>query len=228
MEYPKDFINKVIQGDCLEVMKRMPDKCVDLVLTDPPYGIDYQSNMRVWSKKFDKIENDNNSSRFEAYKEFHRLMKDNTVAVVFCSFKNYADDYMELARLFSIKNAIVWNKGGGGIGDLTHSLLTDYELAIVAHKGQAEIRGKRDGSVWTVNKVNPNTMLHPTEKPLELIKRCIEKFSDIGASVLDAYHGSGTTAVACKQLGRNYIGIELSQKYCDIAEDRLKQDLLFT
>jgi len=227
MNYPDDFINKVIQGDCLEMMKHIPDKCVDLVLTDPPYGIDYQSNMRVMSEKFEKIANDNNDSRFTAYSEYFRVMKDNTVAIVFCSFKNFAQDYIVLSNMFSIKNTIVWNKGGGGIGDLTHSLLTDYELAIVAHKGQGEIRGKRDGSVWTVNKVNPNTMMHPTEKPVELLKRCIEKFSDEGAVVLDTYLGSGTTAVACKQLNRKYIGIELSQKYCDIANERLKQDLLF-
>lgn len=212
----------------MEVMKQIPDKSVDLVLTDPPYGIDYQSNMRVMSEKFDKIANDNNGSRFDVYPEIFRVLKDNTVAVVFCSFKNFADDFNELVKCgFDIKNTIVWNKGGGGIGDLTHSLSTDYELAIVAHKGQCVIRGKRDGSVWSVGKVNPNTMLHPTEKPVELLKRCIEKFSDDGQIVLDCYLGSGTTAVACKQLGRKYIGIELSQKYIDIANERLAQDLLF-
>jgi len=215
--------------DCLEFMKTLPGRCIDLVLTDPPYGIDYQSNMRVMSKKFDKLVNDNNSSRLETYKEFYRILNDDCVAVIFCSFKNYAEDYNKIAEFFDIKNVIVWDKGGGGIGDLTHSLLTDYELAIVAHKGMCEIRGKRDGSVWSEGKVNPNTMLHPTEKPLGIIKRIIDKFSDEGDTILDPFLGSGTTAVACKQLKRNYIGVEISKEYCKIAQERLDKstDLLF-
>ena len=217
---------KIIQGDCLEVMEGFADKSFDLVLTDPPYGIDYQSNMRVVSKQFAKLENDNNSSRFEAYKEIWRVLKDDTVAIVFCSFKNYADDFNELAKLFDIKNCIVWDKGGGGIGDLTHSLLTDYELAIIAHKGQCTIRGKRDGSVWSEGKVNPNTMVHPTEKPVPLLMRMINKFSDADAKILDPFLGSGTTLVACKQLNRNGVGVEISAEYCEIARQRLQQQIL--
>jgi site-specific DNA-methyltransferase (adenine-specific) len=223
MELP---INQIICGDCLEVMKTFPDKSVDLVLTDPPYGINYQSNRRVVSKKFDKLENDDNNSRFEAYKEYYRILKDNCVAIVFCSFKNYADDFNELKKYFDIKNCIVWDKGGGGIGDLVHSLSTDYELAIVAHKGMCPIRGKRYGSVWQSGKVNLNTMFHPTEKPVDLVKRLMQSFSDDNNIILDSYLGGGTTAVAAKQLHRRYIGIEISQKYCDIAKQRLKQEVL--
>lgn len=214
-------INQIINADCLEVMKTFPDKSIDLVLTDPPYGIDYQSNMRVMSKQFDKIANDNNNSRFEAYKELWRVLKDNTVIVVFCSFKNYADDYKEIEKYFDIKNCIIWFKGGGGIGDLAHSLSTDYEMAIVGHKGQCELRGKRHGSVWKSNKINPNVMSHPTEKPVDIIGKMIDTFSDPDAIVLDPFLGSGTTAVACKQLNRNYIGIEISEKYCEIARQRV-------
>lgn len=215
-------LNTIHNEDCLETMKRMADKSVDLVLTDPPYGIDYQSNMRVMSKKFDKLVNDNNDSRFLAYAEFYRLLKDNCVAIVFCSFKNYADDYNELKKYFNIKNCIIWSKGGGGIGDLSHSLLTDYEMAIVAHKGMAKIRGKRYGSVWNSSKVDPNKMFHPTEKPVDLISKMVESFSDEGNIVLDPYLGGGSTALACRMLKRNYIGIEISSEYCKIAQDRIK------
>ena len=104
-------VNKIYNNDCLELMKQLPDKCIDLVLTDPPYGINYQSNMRVVSEKFNKIENDNNDMRFYAYDEIYRVLKDDCVAILFCSFKNYADDYKYLEKLFSIKNAIIWNKG---------------------------------------------------------------------------------------------------------------------
>ena len=106
--------NTITLGDCLEVMKQIPDKSIDLVLTDPPYGISFQSNMRVMSEKFNILENDDNNSRFSAYKEIYRILKDNTVAIIFASFKNYAYDFLELEKLFDIKNCIIWDKGGGG------------------------------------------------------------------------------------------------------------------
>jgi site-specific DNA-methyltransferase (adenine-specific) len=226
MKYPEDFINKVICGDCLEVMKDIPDKSIDLVITDPPYGINYQSNMRVMSDKFDKLAGDNDLSRLIAYDEIYRVLKNDCVAIIFCSFKNYAEDYKKLEEKFSIKNTIIWDKGGGGIGDLVHSLLTDYEMAIIAHKGMCAIRGKRDGSVWQEGKVFNGDMEHPTEKPVNLIERMIYKFSDDGNLILDCFAGGGSTLLACRNSKRRFIGIEISPKYCKIAEDRLRQGLL--
>ena len=74
------MIGKIHCGDCLEVMKQMPDKCVDLVLTDPPYGINYQSNMRVVSNKFDMIKNDDTMEHTPFFLEYYRILKDNSVA----------------------------------------------------------------------------------------------------------------------------------------------------
>lgn len=227
MDSWKQYINKVIQGDCLDIMKDIPDKSIDLVLTDPPYGIDYQSNMRVKSKKFDKLENDNNDSRFLAFKEYYRILKDNTVLVSFCSYKNIAVDYLEIQKYFDIRNVVVWWKGGGGIGDLVHSLSTDYELAIVAHKGKKPINGKREGTVWKVNKVPPDQMFHPTEKPYTLLEKFILQFSDKDDIVLDSYSGSGSHLMASQNLKRNFIGIEIDLKYVDIAKQRLRQKTLF-
>jgi site-specific DNA-methyltransferase (adenine-specific) len=204
-------------------MKQIPDGSVDLVLTDPPYGIKYRSNMRAKSQKFSKIANDDNETRFLIYPEVYRALKNNSVAVVFASWKNYADDYIELKRLFNIKNAIIWYKRGGGIGDLKHTLLTDYEVAIVCHKGKCQIRGKRDGSVWDFSKVNPNKMVHPTQKPEQLLKKIIEKYSDEGDTVLDCFMGSGSTGVACINTGRNFIGIELDEHYYEVAERRIAE-----
>ena len=214
----------ILQGDCLEIMKTFDDNQFDLCLTDPPYGINYQSNMRAVSDKFSVLENDDNEMRLYTYPEMYRILQDNSVAIVFCSFKNYAEDYIELQKIFDIKNAIIWSKGGGGIGDLKHSLLTDYEIAIVAHRGQCEIVGKRLGSVWQFNKVDPNKMTHPTEKPVDLMSRLIRKYSKEGDTVLDPFLGSGTTAVACERMGRNCVGIEISPEYCEIARKRVQQE----
>lgn len=161
--------------------------------------------MRVNSPKFSMLENDNNDSRLEIYPGLFRILKLNSVCIIFCSWKNIVVDYMVLDKLFDIKNVIVWNKGGGGLGDLDYTLLTDYELAIVCHKGNRKINGKRRGSVFNYNKVNPNKQIHATQKPLELIKELINIYSDENDIILDCFSGSGTTCVAAKQLNRQFI-----------------------
>lgn len=216
-------LDVIYNQDCLEGMKLLPDESVDLVVTDPPYGIKYQSNMRTKSEKFDVMINDDNDIRFISYLESFRVLKEDACCIVFASWKNFAEDYKQLEKLFTIRNTIIWYKRGGGMGDLKHSLLTDYEIAIVCHKGKCPIRGKRDGSVWEVTKVNPNKMQHPTQKPTELIERLIEKFSDESNIVLDPFLGSGTTAVAAVKTNRHYIGFELDEQYFDIACKRLDE-----
>lgn len=111
----------------------------------------------------------------------------------------------------------------GGLGDLKHTLSTDYEIALICHKGQSVIRGKRDGSVWEIPKLNPNKMLHPTQKPTELMERLILKYSDLDALVCDPFLGSGTTAVAAVKTGRHYIGYEIDPGYYQICCNRLDE-----
>ena len=120
----------------MEIMKSMPNDSVNMILTDPPYGINYSSNWRTKIEKFPVLKNDDNDNRLLAYSEFARILKNNSVAIVFASWKNVAVDIQELQKYFDIKNVIVWFKGGGGIGDLKYTLSTDYELAIVCHKGK--------------------------------------------------------------------------------------------
>jgi len=223
----KDGINQVLCGDALELLKKIPDNSIDLVLTDPPYGIDYQSSKRVASKKFEKIENDSNGMRLDIYADLCRVLKQDSVCAVWCSWKNYHEDFVELKKYFDIKNVIVWHKPGGGIGDLEHSLSTDYELCIIAHKGKRKINGKRIGSVWTFSKVNPIAMKHPTQKPSNIICQLISCFSTSG-TILDPFMGSWTTAKACQELGRNFIGCDLEEDYCRIGERRLNEVPLLT
>jgi len=81
-------------------------------------------------------------------------------------------------------------------------------------------------SLWKSNKVNPNVMFHPTEKPIDIIQKMVESFTDETNLVLDSYLGGGSTAIACKNIKRNFIGIEISEKYCSIARQRLRQGIL--
>lgn len=202
-----------INGDCLDVMKKMPDCYVDMILTDPPYGINYKSNERKDKTKFNHITNDNNDYRFMCYDEFKRIMKDNSICAIFCSWKNYAEDYNYLSKIFKIINVIIWHKPGGGIGDLKHTLLTDYEMCIICSKGSVKINCKRNGSVISVKKVPGSKMVHPTEKPVDLYRYIIQTWTRKGDIVLDCFAGSFVNAIACIKTGRKYICIEIDKKY---------------
>lgn len=206
----------------MEGIKSIKDSSIDMVVTDPPYGIKYIGKRRKASKQFEMLANDDNDFRFSVYPELARVLKNNAVCIVFASWKNIAFDFLELKKYFDIKNVIVWWKPGGGMGDLKHTLATDYEFAIVCHKGKAPIRGKRNGSVWKYAKVPPIKMVHPTQKPVELLEELICKWSDEGNIVLDPFVGSGTTLVAALNTNRHFIGYEIDAQYYTTACERVK------
>jgi len=209
MTYPDDFINKIICGDCLEVMKEIPDKSVDLILTDPPYGINFQSNYR--KTKYDKIENDDNFPLW-IFEEFNRIAK--RAVYVFCRWDN-------LGELPKPKSVIAWVKNNWSMGDLLHEHGRQWE-AICFYPQEEHEFIKRIPDVIRVNRTGNN--LHPTEKPVDLMIQIIQ--ANKGDLILDPFLGSGTTAVACKHLKRNFIGIEISPEYCKIANERLRQGIL--
>jgi DNA modification methylase len=112
-------------------------------------------------------------------------------------------------------NIVVWHKPGGGIGDLKRTFSSDYEIALVWHRG-AELCGKRIGSVWTVNKDGASTYVHPTQKPVALAVEALDKTTRASASVLDLFGGSGSTLIACEKTARDCRIMELDPKYCDV------------
>lgn len=231
MKYPEDFINKIICGDCLEVMKDIPDKSVDLVLTDPPYGIEYKSNMGTkqyqekiqTAKKWDKKGFD-----FREYlKEIWRLMKNDSDLYVFGNWKNF-----NLTKEGGFKQILIWDKRTTGMGDLT-SWGIGYELIYYFKKGNRPVNKRKSPvipceSLTSFTFGNPlDNYFHPTQKPLGIIEPLILVSSNENETILDPFMGSGTTAVACKHLKRNFIGIEISPEYCKIARQRLRQEVLF-
>ena len=217
--------NTVYCAECLEKMKEIDDKSIDLILTDPPYGMEFRSNYR--NKKYDKIENDNNLDWLEEFiTEIKRTSKEDAHIYVFCSFHKVDIFKQELEKQFKVKNILIWEKNNTGMGDLYGDYAPKYEMIIFCSNGNKKLNGNRIANIIKADKTG-NT-LHPTEKPLELIKLLITKSSNEDDIILDPFLGSGTTAVACKQLNRNYIGIELSEEYCEIARKRLEQDVLFS
>jgi DNA modification methylase len=116
-------------------------------------------------------------------------------------------------------NIVIWHKPGGGIGDLKKTFSSDYEVALVWHRG-AELCGKRIGSVWTINKDGASTYVHPTQKPVSLAEEALDKTALQGAVVLDLFGGSGSTLIACEKTNRFARLMELDPKYCDVIVKR--------
>ena len=202
-------INKVTQGDSFELIKEMEDNSVDITITDPPYGIDYQSNRR--KKKYKKIINDKDFPMAMLGQIFRVTKK---AVYVFCRWDNIKD-------LPTPKSVIVWVKNNWSMGDLKHEHGRQWE-AICFYPMEEHEFEKRIPDVIKCNRTGNN--LHPTEKPVKLIRELIK--SNKGDLIFDPFVGSGTTAIACKQLGKDFIGIEIDEEYCKIANKRLQQQIL--
>lgn len=215
---------KLMQGDCLERMREIESGSVDMILTDPPYGMSFQSNRRVVKSKFDKINNDSNVNWLpELVSECHRVMRDNTSIYMFCSWHNIDVFKKEVEKLFKIKNIIVWVKNNHGSGDLKDAYAPKHEFVIYAHKGRSLFRCKRVPDVMEYPKIHSAKLQHPTEKNIDMLSLFIANNSDKEQVILDPFMGSGSTGVACKNLNRNFIGIELDEGYFNIAKERIEK-----
>lgn len=197
-------LNKIIQGDCLEYMKTLPDKCIDLVLTDPPYGINADkmtmgSGKHQWDK--DVEEWDNFIPDKKVFDEMFRIGKN-----VIIWGGNYFTAYLEPSVHW-----LIWDKLNPNMS------FSEVEMAWVKEGKRTRIFKE-----YSANQVK----LHPTQKPIKLMEWCVANYSKEGDLILDPFAGSGSTLVACKNTKRNYIGIEISPKYVEIANQRLRQQIL--
>lgn len=211
---------QLYNGDCLELMKNIPDGSVDLVLTDPPYGMDFQSHFR--KEMYSKIGNDKVLDWLESYvDECFRILKDNTAVYFFCSWHNVDIFKQAIEKKFKIKNILIWEKNNTSMGDLKGSYASKYEMIIFAHKGRKLLNGFRYADVIKANRTG--NKVHPTEKPVDLLELFIKNSSDENEIVFDGFMGSGSCGVACINTNRNFIGIELDKGYFEIAEKRINE-----
>lgn len=206
--------HRVMCGDSTSIESvnvLMAGKKADMVNTDPPYGVSYQSNMRTKSAKFDVLKND------DVILEVVPVIEACSYGWVFIwTTWKVIDKWLENTKGFGFPtNMVIWSKGGGGIGDLKKTFLTDYEMALVFNRG-AELCGKRVGSVWRVGKDGAAEYAHPTQKPVALAEEAIDKTTRKYATVLDLFGGSGSTLIACEMIDRYARLMELDPKYVDV------------
>ena len=244
------MINKLLHGDCLELMKSIPDGSVDAIITDPPYG--------TTACKWDSI------IPFDLmWEQLNRIIKPNGAIVLFGS-----EPFSSALRMSNIKNYKydwIWDKrkaGNFALGNRqplkTHEIISIFSLKshnyypqkIILEKPQTRHLGKKSinrkdgfaggigekikyGKDYEPNKKLPisiqqfkkdnykNNLYHPTQKPVALLEYLIKTYTNENETVLDFTMGSGTTGVACVNTNRNFIGIEMDDKYFEIAKNRI-------
>ena len=204
----EEYINKVIQGDCLEVMKEIPDKSVDLLLTDPPYGIGKEKTTGFTKKRvdFNRYKTDIKVSK-EYFDEMFRISKNQ---VIFGA--QYYLDYLP-----PTKEMWVWDKKTGA------NYFADGELIWTSYNGTIRIFRHQWCGCFKDSERGIKAQ-HPTQKPIVVMEWCLRKTKE-NDIILDPFAGSGTTGVACKNLNRNYILIEKEPEYIDIINKRLTPHL---
>lgn len=220
-------INKIHNMDCLDGLRLLETESVDCIITDPPYGISYQSARRTdKQERFDVIDNDGQPFVWFLFDSF-RVLKKGGAIICFCRWDTQEAFISAMTWAgFKIKSQVVWDRGNHGLGDLKAQFAPMHDVAIFAVKDNFSFPNGRPKSVIRVMRVSADKLVHPTEKPVELIRQLVETLSVTNALILDPFMGSGSTAVACHQTGRNFIGFEISKEYCEIANSRLKQKVL--
>jgi DNA modification methylase len=178
-------------------MREMPDGCVDAVITDPPYGLGRRLyDGGTWAT----------NPIYDAMLEWDKPTSHETISELFRVSKTQIIWGGHLYRLPVSRCWLAWQKP-------RFPTMADFELAWTSFD--------KPSKLFTEIRSPDGRHIHPTQKPLSLMKWCVQMIPEHGGAILDPFLGSGTTAVACKELGRRFIGIEVEPKYCAIAERRL-------
>lgn len=226
-------VNKIICGDCLEVMKRMPDNCIDLIVTSPTYedvsGAGYTSKtkdvlfLKLYSEFLDKI-----------FNEYYRILKD--TGQIFFNLKSktfnktlrtpHWIEFTEGFQNFKFKSYIIW-KYAGSFDSTNKRLHLDYEIIYHLSKSNdiyLNLEGKDAlTSVWYIpHNIPKEERFHPTQMPIAVADKIIKLASKEKYIILDNFAGVGTTLLSAKKNNRKYIGIEINPEYCEIARRRIQ------
>lgn len=213
---------RLMQGDCLELMKGLPSGTVNIVLTDPPYGARRPSAWRLADEQFAEIQN-NDRVYTEWLGEAFRVLVDGGAAYVFTCWDKLEEWRQAMsASGFRVRSCVVWDKAVHGLGDLKTCWGPQHELILFGAKGRHELRSPRPKDVVRVQRVSSSDLEHPYQKPVQLMEHFIRASSDEGQTVLDCFMGSGSTGLAAQSLGRDFIGMELDAKYFAQAQRRIE------
>lgn len=225
---------ELYNGDCIEILKQIKDKSVDLIVTDPPYDVDvnHDGGNLYHAKGFDKsnielVESKiDNGYDIELYNmEFVRVMKDINV-YIWCNKVQIPDYFNFYVNKLKCKfDILCWHKGNA-LPTYSNKYLSDTEYCLYfRNSGKCFPESYEDARTFYIAPINTkdkNIYGHPTIKPLDFTKKLVRNSSKKNDIVLDPFMGSGTTGVACKELERDFIGVEINEKYFAIAKNRIE------
>jgi len=241
MNFEETYLDKIICGDSLEVIRKMPDKCLDLVVTSPPYNLKNSTGngmkdgrggkwsgaalVNGYSHYDDNLPHDEYAKWQKAcLTEMFRLIKDD--GAIFYNHKwrvqnCLLQDRQDIVGDFPVRQIIIWRRKGG-INFNPGYFLPTYEVIYLIPKPKFKLAPKANahGDVWEFTQEMNNQ--HPAPFPVALIDRIIS--STNAKIILDPFMGSGTTAVVAMGLKRHYVGIDLSPEYCEMAEKRIEKN----
>ena len=241
MEQIENYLNKIICGDCLETMKKMPSNSIDLVVTSPPYNLKNSTGNGMKDGRGGKwagaalvngySHHDDNMPhekyvkwQRECLAEMFRLLKDD--GAIFYNHKwrvqdGLLQDRQDIVSGLPVRQIIIWRRKGG-INFNAGYFLPTYEVIYLIAKPNFKLAPKANafGDVWEFTQEMKNE--HPAPFPVALIDRIVG--STTGKVVLDPFMGSGTTAIVAMGLNRDYIGLEISPDYCKLAEKRIEKN----
>ena len=215
---------KLLHGDCIDLLPKIPDSSINSIITDPPYFLGMTHNgqkgcfndLAICKPFYEKL-----------FTEYKRVLKPDGCVYFFCDWRSYAFYYPIFDSVLGARNMLVWDKqsGAGNFYTYQHELIifTTKRNAFNVKRTYNIITGIRSFS--TGAKKTNGEKVHPTQKPIELIEKFILDSTDAGDTVLDTFAGSGTAGVACINTGRRFIGMEIDGGYFEIAEKRIKTAL---
>lgn len=221
-------------GDCIKILGTLPENSVDLLLTDPPYNVSKPDN-HIWELKgrqgLDFGEWDKDFDQTSWIKHCIKSLKENANVVIFNCWENLGMIKSECENNnIAIKRCLVLSKSNPAPFNRDRMFVNDVEFAL-----WGVYNSKNKPTKWVFNREQPvekcvipttvqSSKIHPTMKDLRVIEKLVRILSNTGDTVLDPFMGSGTTGVACKELGRDFIGIEIDEKYFNIAKERIEND----
>lgn len=215
------------------MIPQLAPQSIDLLLTDPPYGQQFQGQALITAKANIRADGARQGMRLVrqmlfALVEEGRVLKPDAHAYLFCHWESWPDFYDAVSSYLKIQNAIIWHKDRGGSGDTEYEYARDYEVILYALAGRGRpLHGRRDGAV--IKGIPPvlGNRIHPTEKPVALARYLIEKSCPVGGTVLDTFGGAMPVAEAAKETGRRAVVIEIEERYCEMGAQRMRQKPMF-
>ena len=218
-------INENIKnGDSLEILETLEDGCIDIVLTDPPYGINYVSNRSIYDESITKrgLLNDKKDEAFDLLDKVCEVLSRKTAInshlYFFCSWSVFSSFENIISKYFTIKTPIIWDKGNKGSGDLDNDWGNQTEIIIYCVKGKKLVNLRR-GNLINIPRLHTSKMIHPTQKPNDLLKQILEVSATKGDFIVDPFMGSGSTIKVSNEMGFKSLGIELDNEMFNIANN---------